>query len=174
MTTGIVRRIDELGRIVIPKEIRKTLRIKNGDNLEILLDGETINLRKYSQIENVMDMANVYAEGFNQVLKYNIIITDTDKVIAAAGNLRKKYLEQGISDSLTSMIERRDNLVSKGRGNIEIIPSIMEYGYYTMSSIINNGDAIGAVIILSIDTPILPQEEKLSMILANILSNYLM
>ena len=121
-----------------------------------------------------MDMANVYAEGFNQVLKYNIIITDTDKVIAAAGNLRKKYLEQGISDSLTSMIERRDNLVSKGRGNIEIIPSIMEYGYYTMSSIINNGDAIGAVIILSIDTPILPQEEKLSMILANILSNYLM
>ena len=174
MTTGIVRRIDELGRIVIPKEIRKTLRIKNGDNLEILLDGETINLRKYSQIENVMDMANVYAEGFNQVLKYNIIITDTDKVIAASGNLRKKYLEQGISDSLTSMIERRDNLVSKGRGNIEIIPSIMEYGYYTMSSIINNGDAIGAVIILSIDTPILPQEEKLSMILANILSNYLM
>ena len=174
MTTGIVRRIDELGRIVIPKEIRKTLRIKNGDNLEIILDGETINLRKYSQIENVMDMANVYAEGFNQVLKYNIIITDTDKVIAAAGNLRKKYLEQGISDSLTSMIERRDNLVSKGRGNIEIIPSIMEYGYYTMSSIINNGDAIGAVIILSIDTPILPQEEKLSMILANILSNYLM
>ena len=90
MTTGIVRRIDELGRIVIPKEIRKNLRIKNGDNLEILVDGENITLRKYSQIENVTDMASVYAESFYQVLKYNVIVTDTDKVVAIAGNLKKK------------------------------------------------------------------------------------
>ena len=174
MTTGIVRRIDELGRIVIPKEIRKTLRIKNGDSLEILLDGENINLRKYSQIENAMDMANIYAEAFYQVLKYNVIITDTDRVIAAAGNLKKKYLNQVISDKLTNMIERRDNFFERKRSNIEIIPDVMENGYYMMSSIINNGDAIGSVIILSTDTPMLEQEEKLSLILANILSNYLM
>ena len=55
-TTGIIRRIDELGRIVIPKEIRKNLRIKNGDNLEILVDGENITLKKYSQIENLENM----------------------------------------------------------------------------------------------------------------------
>ena len=55
-TTGIIRRIDELGRIVIPKEIRKNLRIKNGDNLEILVEGEDITLRKYSQIENLENM----------------------------------------------------------------------------------------------------------------------
>ena len=101
MTTGIVRRIDELGRIVIPKEIRKNLRIKNGDNLEILVEGENITLRKYSQIENATDMASVYAESFYQVLKYNVIVTDTDKVVAAAGSLKKKYLNMGISDSLT-------------------------------------------------------------------------
>ena len=173
MTTGIIRRIDELGRIVIPKEIRKNLRIKNGDNLEILVDGDNITLRKYSQIENATDMAAIYAESFYQVLKYNIIVTDTDKVVAAAGNLKKKYLNLGISDSLTNMIERRDSFVERKKSSIEIVPGLTEYGYYTMATIIINGDSIGSVIILSLDTPMLEQEEKLAMILANMLSNYL-
>ena len=172
MTTGIIRRIDELGRIVIPKEIRKNLRIKNGDNLEILVDGDNITLRKYSQIENATDMAAIYAESFYQVLKYNIIVTDTDKVVAAAGNLKKKYLNLGISDSLTNMIERRDSFVERKKSSIEIVPGLTEYGYYTMATIIINGDSIGSVIILSLDTPMLEQEEKLAMILANMLSNY--
>ena len=172
MTTGIIRRIDELGRIVIPKEIRKNMRIKSGDNLEILIDGEVISLRKYSQIENVTDIASIYAESFYQVLKYNIIITDTDKVVAAAGNLKKKYLNLGISDSLTTTIERRDCFVERKKGSIEICPGIFESAYYAISTIINNGDSLGSVIILSLDKPMLEQEEKLAMILSNILSNY--
>lgn len=172
MSTGIVRRIDELGRIVIPKEIRKNLRIKNGDNLEILVEGENITLRKYSQIENVMDMASVYAESFYQVLKYNIIITDTDKVVAAAGNLKKKYLNMGISDTILNMIERRDSFVERKKKELEISPNISELGYYAVATIINNGDSIGSVIILSTDSPMLEQEEKLAKILANMLGNY--
>ena len=172
MSTGIIRRIDELGRIVIPKEIRKNLRIKTGDNLEILVENENITLRKYSQIENITDMATIYAESFYQVLKYNVIVTDTDKVIACAGGLAKKYLNQGISDSLTTMIERRDNFIERKKNSIEIIPGFKEYGYYGIATIINNGDSIGSVIILSLDTPMLEQEEKLAMILANMLSNY--
>ena len=96
-TTGIIRRIDELGRIVIPKEIRKNLRIKNGDNLEILVEGENITLKKYSQIENLESIASMYADSFYQVLKYNVIITDTDKIVAVGGNLKKKYMNNGIS-----------------------------------------------------------------------------
>lgn len=172
MSTGIIRRIDELGRIVIPKEIRKNLRIKNGDNLEILVNGEEITLKKYSQIENAINMAEVYAESFYQVLKYNVIVTDTDKVVAIAGNLKKKYINMGISDSLTTMIERRSSFVERKKSSIEISPGMTEYGYYTMATIINNGDSIGSVIILSLDTPMLEQEEKLAMILANMLSNY--
>lgn len=172
VSTGIIRRIDELGRIVIPKEIRKNLRIKTGDNLEILVENENITLRKYSQIENITDMATIYAESFYQVLKYNVIVTDTDKVIACAGGLAKKYLNQGISDSLTTMIERRDNFIERKKNSIEIIPGFKEYGYYGIATIINNGDSIGSVIILSLDTPMLEQEEKLAMILANMLSNY--
>ena len=108
VTTGIVRRIDELGRIVIPKEIRKNLRIKNGDNIEILVEGDSITLRKYSQIENALDMTNVYADSFYQVLKYNVIITDTDKIVAVAGNLKKKYLNTNISETIERMMERRE------------------------------------------------------------------
>ena len=172
MSTGIVRRIDELGRIVIPKEIRKNLRIKNGDNLEIVVDGENITLKKYSQIENAMDMAQVYAESFYQVLKYNVIVTDTDKIVAIAGNLKKKYINMGISESIERMIERRETFVERKKKEIEISPGIKEFGYYTVSTIINNGDSIGSVIILSTETPMLEQEEKLGMILANMLSNY--
>lgn len=172
MSTGIIRRIDELGRIVIPKEIRKKLRIKNGDSLEILVEDDNITLKKYSQIENVYDMAQVYAESFYQVLKYNIIVTDTDKVVASAGNLSKKYQNQGISDSLTMMIERRDSFVERKKNNIEIVPGLIEFGYYAVASIINNGDSIGSVIILSLDNPMLEQEENLAKILANLLSNY--
>ena len=171
-TTGIIRRIDELGRIVIPKEIRKNLRIKNGDNLEILVEGENITLRKYSQIENLEHMASMYAESFYQVLKYNVIITDTDKVVAVGGNLKKKYINNGISEEIERMIERRDNFVERKKKNIEISPGVSEFGYYTVATIINNGDSIGSVIILSLDTPMLEQEEKLGSILANILSNY--
>lgn len=172
MASGIVRRIDELGRIVIPKEIRKSLRIKNGDNLEILVDNDNITLRKYSQIENATDMASIYVESFYQVLKYNVIVTDTDKVVAAAGNLKNKYLNMRISDKLTSMIERRESFVERKKNSLEISPGITEYGYYTVATIINNGDSIGVVIILSTETPMLEQEEKLAMILANMLSNY--
>ena len=172
MSTGIIRRIDELGRIVIPKEIRKNLRIKTGDNLEITVEGENITLKKYSQIENATDMATIYAESFYQVLKYNVIVTDTDKIVAAAGSLRKKYLNMGISDTLTTMIERRDNFIERKKNGLEISPGMIEYGYYTVATINNNGDSIGAVIILSLDSPMLEQEEKLAMILANMLSNY--
>ena len=171
-TTGIVRRIDELGRIVIPKEIRKNLRIKNGDNLEILVDGENITLKKYSHIDNLESITNMYVEAFYQVLKYNVIVTDTDKIVAVGGNLKKKYLNNVISDNIERMMERRDNFVERKKGSIEISPDLSEFGYYTFATIINNGDSIGSVIILSMDTPMLEQEERLGAILANILSNY--
>jgi len=171
-TSGIIRRIDELGRIVIPKEIRKSLRIKNGDSLEILVEGENITLRKYSQVENLENIANLYAESFNQVLKYNVIITDTDKVVALAGNLKKKYEGAEIGPEITRIIERRETNVTHKKSKISIVDDLFEEGYYAYAPIINNGDSIGAVIILSLVNPMLEQEEKLAMILANMLSNY--
>ena len=105
-------------------------------------------------------MASIYADSFYQVLKYNVFITDTDKIVAVGGNMKKKYLNNGISEELERMIERRDVFVERKKKDIEISPGMTEFGYYTVSTIINNGDSIGSVIILSTDTPMLEQEEN--------------
>jgi len=171
-TTGVIRRIDELGRIVVPKEIRKNLRIKNGDSLEILVENEDIVLKKYSPLENLETIASKYVEIFNQVIKHNIIVTDRDKVIAIAGSLKKNYLDKEISDFTERYIDRRDSFVERQKKNFEFVEGIVEQGYYSFSSIVNNGDALGGVIIISTDFPISEADEKQAVILSKILSRY--
>lgn len=170
-TTGVIRRIDELGRIVIPKEIRKNLRIKNGESLEFFLDGDYIMLKKFSQIESLENVSVDYVEAFNQVIKHNIIVTDRDKIIAVAGPLKKKYLGKEINEFTERSIERRDSFSEKQKKNFRIINSDEdEIGYYTFSSIVNNGDAIGSVILISTDTPISDTEDKMMIVLSKLLS----
>lgn len=171
-TTGVIRRIDELGRIVVPKEIRKNLRIKNGDSLEILVENEDIVLKKYSPLENLETIASKYVEIFNQVIKHNIIVTDRNKVIAIAGSLKKNYLDKEISDFTERSIDRRDSFVERQKKNFEFVEGIVEQGYYSFSSIVNNGDALGGVIIISTDFPISEADEKQAVILSKILSRY--
>ena len=89
--TGIVRRIDDLGRVVIPKEIRRTLRIREGDPLEIFTDREgEIILKKYSPIGELGTLAKIYAESLSQTLGCTVCITDTDQVVAASGSGKKE------------------------------------------------------------------------------------
>lgn len=169
-TTGVIRRIDDLGRIVIPKEIRKNMRIKNGDSLEIFVDDDSVILKKYSPIESVEDAAIKYVETFNQVIKHNIVVTDRDKVIAVSGPLKKKYSGKEISDFTIRSIERRDSFVERQKKSFSFVKDIEEFGYYSFSSVVNNGDAIGSVIIISNEVPILESEEKMAIILSKLLS----
>lgn len=171
-TTGIIRRIDELGRIVIPKEIRKTLRIKTSESLEIFIENDDIILKKYSPMESLETVAEKYVDTFNQVLKHNIIVTDCTKVIAISGSLKRKYLDKEISSFVERSIDRRDNFVERQKKKISMVKDIDEYGYYSFSTIVSNGDAIGSVIILSLENPILDAEEKMAVILSNILSKH--
>ena len=93
--TGVVRRIDDLGRIVIPKEIRKTLRIREGDPLEIFTDKEgEIILKKYSPIGELSEFATQYAETLAKTTGHIACITDKDTIIAVAGAPKKEYLEK--------------------------------------------------------------------------------
>jgi len=169
-TTGVIRRIDDLGRIVIPKEIRKNMRIKNGDSLEIFVEDDGVVLKKYSPIESVEDAAFKYVDTFNQVIKHNIIVTDRDRVIAASGPLKKKYIGKEISDFTVRSIERRDSFVERQKKTFCFVNGIEELGYYSFSSVVNNGDAIGSVIIISNEVPILESEEKMAIILSKLLS----
>ena len=169
-TTGIIRRIDDLGRIVIPKELRKSLRIKNGDSLEIFVDQEDIILKKYSPIESIEEAAIKYVEGFNQVIKHNVIVTDKDKVIAVSGELKKKYLGKKITEFTERGIERRDSFVERQKKLFSFVEGVEDLGYYSFSSIVSDSDTIGSVIIISIDAPILESDEKLAVILSKLLS----
>jgi AbrB family transcriptional regulator (stage V sporulation protein T) len=90
--TGIIRRIDDLGRIVIPKEIRKNLRIKEGDNLEVFVQNEEIILRKYSMMNKINDLAQELTDAIYTFMKHSIFITDTDQVVAGSGPLKKLFL----------------------------------------------------------------------------------
>ena len=145
---GIVRRIDELGRIVIPKEIRRTLHIKNGENLEIFIDGNKVILKKYSELGNMQELSDTITETLNSNLKTNILISDTDKFISISGPLKKKYLKEEISETILKYINDRKNVILKDK-KINITKDKTENKNIFISPIISNGDAIGGIIIIS-------------------------
>jgi len=173
-TTGVIRRIDELGRIVIPKEIRKSLRIKEGENLEIYVDkDENIILKKHSLVKRLSDFAQDFADSAYSYIKHNVIITDNNSIIAVSGNLKKDYLNQPISVYLESKINSREEIFEASKRKIELIDDVSIEATYTMSPIIVNGDTSGAVIILSSNEEITDLDYKLVQILSNFFRSHL-
>jgi len=154
--TGIVRRIDDLGRVVIPKEIRRTLRIREGDPLEIFTDreGEVI-LKKYSPIGELSDFAKEYAESLHNSLDHIACISDRDTIIAVAGASKKELLEKKISPAVDKIIEDKMAMMLDGtNGNKMINITADEEGQPKYASgvivpIVSEGDPIGSVILLS-------------------------
>lgn len=152
--TGIVRRIDDLGRIVIPKEIRRTLRIREADPLEIFTDREgEIILKKYSPIGEMSTFAKQYAESLAQVSGHVALIADRDQFIAAAGGC-KQVLGKAISKELEEKIENRESVMAvKGERNFVQVANegTEDYVNEAISPIICEGDVIGAVLLLNSD-----------------------
>lgn len=152
--TGIVRRIDDLGRVVIPKEIRRTLRIREGDPLEIFTDREGgVILKKYSPIGELSDFSKEYTESLQQSIGHIVLIADKDAIISVSGCPKKDYLEKKISNDLEKIMEDRKtvNMVD-GSKAIAIYQEEEAEGKYTgqiFAPIISEGDAIGAVAILA-------------------------
>ena len=172
--TGVVRRIDELGRIVIPKEIRKTLRIREGENLEIFTDSnDQIVLKKFSYMDKIGDFAQSYADSIYSLTKKNIIITNTDTILAASGQLKKNYLNKPISKSLEFFITRREELLEKYKKDLEIIDTDKIEATYVISSIVTSGDVAGLVILFSTDSQVDETDEKIVKVATNFLSKHL-
>ena len=145
--TGIVRRIDDLGRVVIPKEIRRTMRIREGDPLEIYTDreGEVI-FKKYSPIGELASFAAQYAETLHKTCSLSVVICDRDAVIACSGVPRKEYTDKSLSKELESVMETR-NLYFYREGS-NAIPVLAEGGSFYVSCampIISEGDIVGCV-----------------------------
>ena len=143
-TTGIIRRIDDLGRFVIPKELRKTLRIKTGDSLEIFVENEDVILKKYSPMESIEDAAFKYVDSFNKVIRHNIIVTDiyaareintygitSEDLKNAINKFGKKAIYIGSFDKIVSYLKENtkphDLILTLGAGTItELGPMILK------------------------------------------------
>lgn len=152
--TGIVRRIDDLGRVVIPKEIRKTLRIREGDPLEIFTDRDGgVILKKYSPIEELSNFSKEYAESLQQAIGNIVLIADKDEFISVCGISKKEYLEKKISNELEKVLSNRKTVCITEED--KFLPLCADenlsnkYSSQIISPIVAEGDAIGAVIILS-------------------------
>ena len=153
--TGIVRRIDDLVRVVIPKEIRRTLRIREGDPLEIYTDKEgEVVLKKYSPIGELAEFAGEYAEALYQSTGIAAIITDRDNVVAIAGTSKKDYMSKNISQELDKTIEEKTfvNNITESKyipvtseGNEKVFHAQM------IQPILSGGDPIGSIIMCTLE-----------------------
>jgi AbrB family transcriptional regulator (stage V sporulation protein T) len=154
--TGIVRRIDDLGRVVIPKEIRRTLRIREGDPLEIFVDrdGEVI-LKKYSPIGELGEFAKEYADSLYEAIGHIACIADRDQVVAVAGGPKKEFLNKRIGAGIEKVMEERKAVMinqPNQQAHYQICAGEEGECRYTaevIAPIIAEGDPIGAVIIAS-------------------------
>jgi AbrB family transcriptional regulator (stage V sporulation protein T) len=149
--TGIVRRIDELGRVVIPKEIRRTLRIKEGDPLEIYTDRDELLLKKYSPIATLENFSKGVAEALNELCGYLVLICDTDTIICAVGSGKKDITGSQITEDLSNILTDRKSFISNKSDGGNIAPLVK--GDFSFTSqiiipIITNGDCIGGIIIV--------------------------
>lgn len=149
--TGIVRRIDDLGRVVIPKEIRRVLRIREGDPLEIFTDrdGEVI-FKKYSPIGELGAFATQYAETLHKTCELSVVICDRDAVIASAGVPKREFADKRLSHNIESIMEGRSLFRPTPDAECDVTADYA--GKYTVSCampIISDGDIIGCVVSLT-------------------------
>ena len=175
--TGIIRRIDDLGRIVIPKEIRKTMHIRESDPLEIFTEKDgNIILKKYSPIGEMGDNAQQYVQAIASQIPHTICICDQDSVIAAAGPNAKKLLGKLLHEKAETALSERKNLLTNDEKE-DFFPLIADFPedfhYLCLSTIIAESEAVGFVCILSTQDKLTENELKIAQIAASFLGKQL-
>ena len=150
--TGIVRRIDELGRVVIPKEIRRTLRIREGDPLEIFTDhdGEVV-LKKYSPIGEIAAIAKDYTDSLYRSLGHIACISDRDAIVSASGAPKRDMLEKPLSAEIEAVLQGRQTVVNSMADGGKLVPITNDdagagYTAQVIAPIIADGEIIGGLI----------------------------
>ena len=156
--TGIVRRIDDLGRVVIPKEIRRTLRIREGDALEIFTDSQGgVIFKKYSPVGELSAFAGQYAEVLNRTAALPILICDRDHIVATAGVPKKEYLERRVTPEAEECMQSRRSFIASESENIRPVEGIDR-------PILASSDVTGAVILLKENGQDTVDETKIKLI----------
>ena len=171
-STGITRRIDDLGRIVIPKEIRKNLKIKENEILEIFIDNEEIILKKFSSFNDMEKILFNYVETLNKITGNNIFITDRDKIISCLENKKFDYLNKQVGDTINYVIDSRTPILSNDSNKLELKENeVLNINYY-IYPIITNSDILGVIIMTSNNK--IEEKDKISLeIVSKLISNYI-
>lgn len=164
-STGVIRRIDELGRIVIPKEIRKNLNIREGENLEIIIDNNNIILTKHSPLFNIENIIQRIKESLSDIITDIIIITDREKIVASSD---VAMLNKEIK-SFVDFIDNREIYISKELESFNLDEEKIT-GYFTIVPVIASSDCFGLVIIVS-QNNLKRENELLGKLAAKIISN---
>lgn len=163
--TGIVRRIDDLGRVVIPKEIRRTMRIREGDPLEIFTaaDGEVI-FKKYSPIGELSEFADQYSDVLYRATDLPVIISDRDHVISVAGISKKDVLDRRISSELENVMEGRTNYIASPDTTSVYPVTGLNREAAVAFPIIGSGDVSGCVVLLLNTDGSMPSDTEIKLV----------
>lgn len=148
-STGVVRRVDDLGRIVIPKEIRRSLKIRDGEELEIYTDNESIILKKHSMLNDINEVSKKIIDIVSSLLGKTLLITDRDYYVVGSGDFKKKYVNRSISSFVSNIISERKYLVEKSVSSLLLVEGLIDSYSYIINPIISYGDVIGSVVLLS-------------------------
>ncbi len=171
-STGITRRIDDLGRIVIPKEIRKNLKIKENEVLEIFINNDEIILKKFSPFNDSEKVLSDYIKVINDMTGNDVIITDRDKVILSTKKLEEKLLNKKLSEYVNDLIENRSIFLSNDMKGIEVIDNEkIKQNYYFIPFIIDS-DVVGSIIMFS-SKEFDENSKSLLLIASKLLVNYI-
>ena len=171
-STGITRRIDDLGRIVIPKEIRKNLKIKENEVLEIFINNDEIILKKFSRFNDSEKVLSDYIKVINDMTGNDVIITDRDKVILSSKRLEEKLLNKKLSEYVNDLMENRSTFLSNDMKGIEVIDNEkIKQNYYFIPFIIDS-DVVGSIIMFS-SKEIDENSKSLLLIASKLLVNYI-
>lgn len=171
-STGITRRIDDLGRIVIPKEIRKNLKIKENEVLEIFINNDEIILKKFSPFNDSEKVLSDYIKVINDMTGNDVIITDRDKVILSSNKLEERLLNKKLSEYVNDLIENRSIFLSNDMKGIEVIDNEkIKQNYYFIPFIIDS-DVVGSIIMFS-SKEFDENSKSLLLIASKLLVNYI-
>ena len=152
--TGVVRRVDDLGRIVIPKEIRKTAKIKTGDAIEFYVSDASVILKKYSPIEKSVENVMTLVNSVREVLEKECLITDLDNVVACSENLTN-LLQKPLTEKFIEIIKDKKSVVLNKKDDAEFFAIVKAQDLNEESRIIVpiicKEEVLGAIVILSFD-----------------------
>ena len=171
-STGITRRIDDLGRIVIPKEIRKNLKIKENEVLEIFINNDEIILKKFSRFNDSEKVLSDYIKVINDMTGNDVIITDRDKVILSSKRLEERLLNKKLSEYVNDLIENRSIFLSNDMKGIEVIDNEKIKQNYCFIPFIIDSDVVGSIIMFS-SKEFDENSKSLLLIASKLLVNYI-